>query len=236
MILLALTNQLFHRTGLPIEQMSPVFLQTPQIEALLDSVAEERCARIATTRFFVPTGDITIENYLSYAETHSETQQVTLVHDIGHTLRNLECTQEERNEFISAVANSFGNPEGLVEVPEHATPKAEQLNQALRVILPGLLLMGGFLSQDINGAEWVGADGDFDAQFTLARMFEHETDLIVVNIKAGGFERHIRNTYPQWVNRWPGEGITLPVVAMGDGYAMNSDLSLLLPPPVAQLN
>ena len=236
MILLALTNQLFHRTGLPTEQMSPVFLQTPQIEALLDSVAEERCSRIATTRFFVPTGDITIENYLSYAETHSDTQQVTLVHDIGHTLRNLECTQEERNEFISAVANSFGNPEGLVEVPAHTTPKAASLNRALRVIVPALHLVAGFLAQDRNSAEWVGADGDFDAQFQLARMFDHETDLIVVYIKSGGFECHIRNTYPQWVDRWPADGIEIPVVAVGDGFAMNADLSLLLPPPVAQLN
>ena len=236
MIILALTNQLFHHENRPTRQLAPVFLQTPQIEALVDSITEDSCALIATTKFFVPSGAFRIENYLTYGETREDTQRVVLVNDVGYTLRDLECTQEERNAFIDAIAESFGNPEGLVEVPEHATPKAEQLNQVLRVIVPGLLLMGGFLSQDINGAEWVGADGDFDAQFTLAQMFEHETDLIVVNIKAGGFECHIRNTYPQWVNRWPGEGITLPVVAMGDGYAMNSDLSLLLPPPVAQLN
>ena len=73
-------------------------------------------------------------------------------------------------------------------------------------------------------------------QFQLARMFEHETDLIVVHIKSGGLECHIRNTYPQWVDRWPAEGIEIPVVAVGDGFAMNADLSLLLPPPAAQLN
>lgn len=236
MIILALTNQLFHRAGVPAVQMSPVFLQTEQLAGMVDAIAEERCVRIATTKFFVPSGAFLIENYLTYAETHEDDQRVVLVTDIGYSLRDLECTQDERNAFITAIAETFGNPGGMVEVPAEATPKAERLNKALHVIMPGLHLMGGFLAQDINGTEWVGVDGDYDANFNLARMFEHETDLVVINIKAGGFECHIRNTYPQWVDRWPADGIHIPVVAMGDGYAMNSDLSVLLPPPPQQLN
>lgn len=236
MIILALTNQLFHRTGEPTVQLTPVFLQAPQIETMVEAVAAEPCVRIATTKFFVPSGGLTIENYLNYAETAEDTQQVCMVYELGYTLRDLACTQDERNAFVNAIAESFGNPAGLVDIPEHVTPKAAKLNQALRVFVPGLHLLGGFLAQDCNGDEWVGANNDFDAQFTLAKMFEHETDLVVVSIRAGGLECHVRNTFPQWVDRWPHAGITIPIIEHEGAQAMNADLSLQLPPPVAQLN
>ena len=234
MIVLAVTNIAFQQGG-QTHQQADVELSLGDRHALVEHALGETPVCISSGVYRVPGQRHVVENRLTYAESRTDTQRVRLIYELGSALQRMGLGESDRSVFKLAVAGCIRN-EGVPTITTEQTPHADMLNRFLRVVGPMVSILCGMTIVSAEGAMWAGISSDSEVTLNIFRHEGCDDEYISITVDLVGLEFFIRRNFPVWFTRWPAEGITLPFIEKDSGGYINTDLSDVLPPPVAQLN